>query len=91
MRNLEELQRELCWRTKQKKLKSTLEKLQQLRCELDKRMGSDLPVGQHPVEECVKLPQMIKLPQYTICFNMLGTLHREECELNHNLVIPVYQ
>lgn len=73
MKNLEELQRELCWRTKQKKLKSTLEKLQLLQCELDKRMGSELPVGRYPVEECVKLPHMIKLPQYTINFNLLGT------------------
>lgn len=71
MKNLEELQRELSWRTKQKKLKATLEKLQLLQHELDKRMTGDLP-GRCPIEDCYKLPHPCKLPQYTISYNMLG-------------------
>lgn len=71
MKNLQEMQRELSWRTKQKKLKVTLEKLQLLQRELDKRMAGEVP-GRYPVEDCYKLPHPCKLPQYTISYNLLG-------------------
>ncbi|KAL7742257.1 hypothetical protein ACLKA6_005519 [Drosophila palustris] len=78
LKSLDELQKELSKRKTHKKLMCYMDKLNQLQSEVDKRQGPR--DGRFPIGESLKLPHLIKCPQYTIRFADLDNCGRELVE-----------